>query len=117
MDRLMACRAIEKGGKMPRAVITLAALTLVGACMVPAALADRPIREPVPASDATFPAEICGFEIQLEVLTNNEYILIFSDGRAAVTGALRVRLTNLDDPGHSVVLNVPGPGFLTRAVP
>ena len=100
---------------MRRAVKTLAALMLVGACMVPAALADRPIREPVPATDATFPAEVCGFEIQLEVLTNNEYILIFSDGRATVTGALKVRLTNLEDPAQSIVLNIPGPGFFDES--
>lgn len=100
---------------MPRALTTLAALTVVGACMVPAALADRPIREPVPASDLTLPAEICGFEVQLEILTNNEYILIFSDGRATVTGALKVRLTNLDDPAQSVVVNVPGPGFFDES--
>ena len=96
---------------MRKAVTTLAALTLVAAVAVPAAFAERPVREPLPAEDFTLPASICGFELQVEVLTNKEYILLFSDGRATVTGALSVRLTNLDDPTQSMVVNIPGPGF------
>jgi hypothetical protein len=100
---------------MRRGFATLAALTVLAASAVPAALGDRPTRDPLPATDFTIPAEICGFEIQNEVLTNNEYILVFSDGRATVTGALRVRLTNLEDPSKSIVVNIPGPGMFDES--
>lgn len=97
---------------MRKGVTTLAALLLVAAVAVPAAFAERPVREPLPAEDLTLPASICGFEVQVEVLTNKEYILLFSDGRATITGALSVRVTNLDDPTQSIVLNIPGPGLI-----
>jgi hypothetical protein len=99
-----------EGVKMRKTISSLVALMLVAAISVPVAAADKPVIEPVPAEDFTIPASICGFEVMAEILTNKEKAIMFSDGRTMVTGALKVGLTNLDDPTRSIVLNIPGPG-------
>lgn len=95
---------------MRNTIISLAALMLVAVIAVPVAVADKPIIEPVPAEDFTVPASICGFEVLVEILTNKEKAITFGDGHSMITGALKVRLTNVDDPTRSIVLNIPGPG-------
>jgi hypothetical protein len=101
---------------MRRATITIAMLAVLATIFVPVAAADKPTREPAPApSDFTLPASICGFEVLVEVLTNNEYAITFSNGMTTVTGSLKVRLTNVDDPAESIVLNIPGPGFIDES--
>ena len=97
---------------MRRAATTFAVLALLAMIVVPVAAADKPTREFVPApSEFTLDASICGFDVLVEVLTNKEYAITFSNGMTTVVGALSVRLTNLDDPTQSIVLNIPGPGF------
>ena len=44
---------------------------------------------------------------------NKEFIKTFADGRQLITGAFRVRVTNLDTDA-SVDLNIPGPGRVTE---
>jgi hypothetical protein len=95
---------------MRNKMISLAALMLVAAIAVPVAAADKPVIEPLPAEDFTIPASICGFEVTVEILTNNGKAITFGDGRTMITGALSARLTNVDDPTRSIVLNIPGPG-------
>jgi hypothetical protein len=96
---------------MRKVLSSLAALLIVAAITVPVAVASGPpVIEPVPAEDFTIPADICGFEVGVEILVNKNKAIMFSDGRTMITGALKVRLTNLDDPTRSVVLNIPGPG-------
>jgi hypothetical protein len=70
----------------------------------------------VPApSEFTLDASICGFDVLVEVLTNKQYAITFSNGMTTVAGALKVRVTNLDDPTQSIVLNIPGPGFFDES--
>jgi hypothetical protein len=97
---------------MRRAATTFAMLALLAMIVVPVAAANKPTREFVPApSEFTLDASICGFDVRVEVLTNKQYAITFSNGMTTVAGALKVRVTNLDDPTQSVVLNIPGPGF------
>jgi hypothetical protein len=97
---------------MRRAATTFAMLALLAMIVVPVAAANKPTREFVPApSEFTLDASICGFDVLVEVLTNKQYAITFSNGMTTVAGALKVRVTNLDDPTQSVVLNIPGPGF------
>jgi hypothetical protein len=91
-------------------MISLAALMLVAAIAVPVAAADKPVKEPAPSDDFTIPASICGFEVTVEILTDKAKAITFGDGRTMISGALKVRLTNSDDPTSSIVLNIPGPG-------
>jgi hypothetical protein len=101
---------------MRRASTTFAMLALLAAIVVPVAAADKPTREFVPApSDFTVDASICGFDVLVEVLTNKQYAITFSNGMTTIAGALSVRLTNLDDPTKSIVLNIPGPGFVDES--
>jgi hypothetical protein len=85
------------------------------------ASADPPPREPVVvespqvfrAADGSDP---CGFQVQLEVLTNKATLTTF-ERRNGVTvvhaaGALKVRLTRLPD-GPSIDRNISGPTMLT----
>ena len=101
---------------MRRAAITFALLALLAMIVAPVAAADKPAREPLPApSEFTLDASICGFDVLVEVLTNKQYAITFSNGMTAVVGALSVRVTNLDDPTQSIVLNIPGPGFIDES--
>jgi hypothetical protein len=101
---------------MRRAATTFAMLALLAMIVVPVAAADKPTREFVPApSEFTLDASICGFDVLVEVLKNKEYAITFSNGMTTVVGALSVRLTNLDDPTQSIVLNIPGPGFFDES--
>jgi hypothetical protein len=95
---------------MRKALGSLAALVTVAAITVPVAAASGPVIEPLPAEDFTIPADICGFEVAVDILANNTKAIMFGDGRTMITGALKVRLTNLDDPTRSIALNIPGPG-------
>ena len=96
---------------MRKVLSSLAALLIVAAIAVPVAAASGPpVIEPQPAEDFTIPADICGFEVAVEILANKTKAIIFGDGRTMITGTLKVRLTNLDDPTRSIVLNIPGPG-------
>ena len=96
----------------------LAVLSILAAAgAVPsAAWATPPEREPVPAVAAVFPAGMyCDFPVQLDPLRVGEKLTIFSDGRARVTGAAIIRLTNTDN-GRSIVVNSSGPSWLDRNV-
>jgi hypothetical protein len=96
--------------RLSTALSSLAALVVFAAIVVPVAAASGPDIEPVPAEDFTLPADICGFEVAVDILANKEKAIIFGDGRTMITGTLKVRLTNLDGPTRSIVLNIPGPG-------
>jgi hypothetical protein len=101
---------------MRRTTTTFAMLALLAMIVVPVAAANKPTREFVPApSEFTLDASICGFDVLVEVLTNKQYAITFSNGMTTVTGALSVRVTNLDDPTRSIVLNIPGPGFFDES--
>jgi hypothetical protein len=101
---------------MRRTATTFVMLALSAMIVVPVAAADKPIREPAPApSEFTIDASICGFDVLVEVLTNKQYAITFSNGMTTVVGALSVRLTNIDDPTQSIVINIPGPGFFDES--
>lgn len=91
-------------------VFAFCAFMLVAAIAVPVATADKPVKEPSPSDDFTIPASICGFEVMVEILTDKGKAITFGDGRTMISGALKVRLTNSDDPTSSIVLNISGPG-------
>ena len=100
---------------MHRAATTFAVLALLAMIAVPVAAADKPTREFVPApSEFTLDASICGFDVLVEVLTNKEYAITFSNGMTTVVGPLSVRLTNLDDPTQSIVTQHSWPRLLRR---
>jgi hypothetical protein len=101
---------------MHRLVVPLAAI-LTSALLVPAALADKPIREPLPAPPFFLVTDSCSFAVRIDVLVNKEFITTFASGKQLVTGRLIVRVTNLDDPSKSRVLNVSGPAKSDLADP
>jgi hypothetical protein len=92
----------------------LVATVILGVALAasPLASADRPIREELPAADAT--GQFCpDFAVLVHPTRNNEFITIFSSGAAVITGALRVEVTNLET-GETIALNIPGPGHLNE---
>ena len=99
--------------KALRAVFALACM--IGALLstAAAASADPPTREPLPASDFQFPSDVCGFPVDVTVLTNREFLTTLSNGNLLLTGALKVRLTNANDPSKSIVVNESGPATFT----
>jgi hypothetical protein len=101
---------------MHRLVVPLAAI-LTSALLVPAALADKPIREPLPAPPFFLVTDSCSFAVRIDVLVNKEFITTFTSGKQLVTGRFIVRVTNLDDPSKSRVLNVSGPAKSDLADP
>jgi hypothetical protein len=97
-----------------RVITTFCAVTFVALVIgAPVAVADKP--EPTPAEEFTIDRAICGFPVSVEILRNKEKAITVSNGMTIVNGALRLRLTNVDDPTHSIVLNVPGPGFFDES--
>jgi hypothetical protein len=94
---------------MHRLVVALAVI-LTSALVVPAALADKPIREPLPAPNLTVSGS-CSFDVRIDFLANKEFITTFTSGKQIITGRLVVRVTNLENPSKSRVLNVSGPGI------
>jgi hypothetical protein len=94
---------------MHRLVVALAAL-LASAVLAPAALADKPIKEPLPAPRFFIVSDSCSFGVRIDFLANNEFIKVFTSGKTLITGRLVVRVTNLDNPSKSRVLNISGPG-------
>jgi hypothetical protein len=100
----------ERSLSMHRLVVALA-VVLTSALVVPAALADKPIREPVPAPPFLTVSGSCSFDVRIDFLVNKEFITTFTSGKQIVTGRLVVRVTNLKDPSKSKVLNISGPGI------
>jgi hypothetical protein len=106
----MGCFFGAVAAALPRRMGSLAALVLFAAIVAPAASASKPVIERLPAEDFTIPADICGFEVSVDILANRTKSIMFGDGRSMITGTLKVRLTNVEDPTSSIVLNIPGPG-------
>jgi hypothetical protein len=79
--------------------------------LVPVASADKPTREFTPIEDFVV-EDVCAFPVEYHVVANKEFATTFSDGRQLVTGKLKVRLTNLDDPSKSLTVNISGPGVI-----
>lgn len=77
--------------------------------------ATAPIRDDAPALNTTLTG-VCAFPVEFVTLANKEKLLTFFD-RAGVptrqigTGALKVRLTNLET-GTTLVVNISGPVFI-----
>jgi hypothetical protein len=91
----------------------MAALVLLLFGLVPTVAAAPPVREDVPLEPLVLEG-ICPFDVLIEPLTNRETLTTFFDQAgnprlSLVTGALKVRLTNLST-GKTVDLNIPGPG-------
>jgi hypothetical protein len=81
--------------------------------LAPAAIAAKPVKEPLPTPEpSVFPAgEICPFPLLVETLINREKSITFSDGSQLITGTFKNRLTNLDTD-ESILVNASGPvGF------
>ncbi|MDP8956860.1 MAG: hypothetical protein M3N24_07885 [Actinomycetota bacterium] len=91
-----------------RASTGLAVIALALA-VAPTAMGQRPEREPLPPSDPFVIEDICSFPVLLEELVNRATITRFSDGREKITGTLKIRLTNVDEPRKSRVFNISGP--------
>ena len=85
-------------------------LVSVAAILVPVATASKPVIEPLPADDFTIPADICGFDVAVNILANKSKAIMFGDGHMMITGSLKARLTNVEEQTRSIVLNIPGPG-------
>jgi hypothetical protein len=86
---------------------------LVAGILAPVAGADPPEHIPFPPSEPFVIEGSCDFPVLLEEVVNKEKLTVFSDGREIITGSLKVRLTNLDDPSSSLLLNISGPAFFT----
>jgi hypothetical protein len=94
---------------MHRFTVVLAALA-GAALLVPAAMADKPSRDPLPAPPTFTISGSCSFDVRVDILSNKEFITTFSSGKQIITGQLFVRLTNLST-GKSIDLNISGPGI------
>jgi len=92
-------------------LLASATAALVVAAMPSVAAADQPVMFPADNQPFAIPSA-CAFPVQLSIVTDNETVKIFSDGRTLVTGALKIELTNLVSQ-KSLVFNNSGPGQIT----
>jgi hypothetical protein len=102
-------RDSEEGVPMQRLTLVFAVI-LSSAILVPAAFAEKPTREPLPAASLVISGS-CSFDVQVDFLVNKEFITTFTSGKQIITGRLVVRLTNLSDPTKSTVQQISGPGI------
>ena len=89
-----------------RPALVLGLLALVTA---PSALADKPLREFLPATPVSLDAAVCGFPVEIS-FESKEFITSVSSGRQIITGRLTAEVTG---NGKTVSLNASGPGFIT----
>jgi hypothetical protein len=86
------------------------AVAVISAVLVPVASADKPIKEPAPAP-SMFTGQFCAdFMVQVNILVNDEFAIIFGDGHVIIAGRFIAEAINLET-GESVTVNVSGPGF------
>jgi hypothetical protein len=104
---------LRERSNMRRVVVFVVLLVLAGVALVPAAIAEKPIRSFLPAGEPFVLDGPCAFPVRVEVLTNKEFGTEYSDGRFLITGSFKVRLTNLAPGGSSMDVNISGPGVLT----
>jgi hypothetical protein len=92
----------------------LVALAVAIAAVVAAssASAAKPDRELIEFEDQVLTG-LCPFPVLAEFVAAKEYITFFEDGRIRVTGKLFVRLTNLDEPENTMLLNISGPAIIS----
>jgi hypothetical protein len=88
---------------------------LVGAIVVPAALAGKPDRHLVPigksvdvAPGQACPSAVAPAGVRIELIGGNEAVTFFDDGRLLVTGLHVNQVTNIAYPDRSVILDVHG---------
>jgi hypothetical protein len=99
----------EGGVSMHRFAVALATI-LTSALVTPAALADKPVREPLPAPPFLIVSGSCSYDVRIDFLVNKEYIKTYTSGKQLITGRLVVRLTNLSKPSSTKVVQISGPG-------
>jgi hypothetical protein len=94
---------------MRRILRVSAAAIFAAALLVPAAMAEGPVREPLEDQNLTWEAgQTCEFAVKVETLRNTATVKTFPDGHIVITGHLVQRLTNVTT-GESRTLNVSGP--------
>lgn len=96
--------------KLALGAVVIAAISMVAS----PAHAVPPDRELLGGEDFTL-TDHCTFDIGVHFVQNKEVLTDFYDQsgnlvRSLVTGSLKVRLTNLSAPEHSVLFNISGPG-------
>ena len=94
---------------MKRLALILPLALLLALLAARTAAASQPTRILFPTSDFTVPAAICGFEVQVTVLADNETLTVFSDGSLLLTGTLKLALSA---NGNTIIRNVSGPVFV-----
>src|SRR5438309_9026703 len=95
-----------------RRLLPVVGVVLAAAMMASTASAAKPtcvpFTPPIPPVDTG-----CGYPIGIDVLTSHEVSTTFSDGRVVVTGSLKIRVTNLDAPRRTMVLNISGSSHIS----
>jgi hypothetical protein len=93
-----------------RVLIGTAAFLLAFSAPAASAGAAAPERIHLEPSTYVFDAgTVCAVPVQYEELSSNGTLKFFDNGSFFGTGAYRVRLTNLDDPTKTLVVNATGP--------
>lgn len=100
-------------GSKLRPALLLALAGLASLALAPAAASQKPTKEPVVQPPDEVIEGVCPFPVLVETVVNKEKQLTFPDGTMLLTGALKVRVTNQDDPSESRLLNIPGPAKIT----
>src|SRR5579864_3083552 len=95
---------------MGKWMIRAFAAICVALIVVPISSAAAPTRAPFPTTDDVI-SGTCPFDVAVHVTAQKNYSLAFSNGTLAITGMLKVDLTN-ERSGTMLSLNIPGPGYV-----
>lgn len=94
---------------MRKSLRSAAVLGLLAFVPTSVALADAPVRDPLPASTFTLDATVCGFPVEIAVATNNEFVTTFSSGKVLITGRYVADITG---HGTTITVNASGPAVI-----
>jgi hypothetical protein len=96
---------------MRRLSLILSSTIVLALLAASVASAEAPTRIPWPTENSTLPASICGFAVDVRVISQNETLTIFSDSSVILTGTLKLTLSNTVT-GKTITRNVSGPVFV-----
>lgn len=106
---------------MRRAIAALTCTTALLVILAPAASAERPfqIRISDPVSFVLPGGAFCTFDVQVDIEQKFKVIEFAGDRGTWITalnvGKIKAVLTNLEEPGTTISISIPGPGFIDAA--
>ena len=94
---------------MRRFLLVVALVAASSVVAAPPAAAQKPVKEPLPVHPDEVFTDLCAFPVLVQEIMNKTKTITFPDGRVIYSGALKIRVTNMDTQ-KSILVNASGAG-------